>query len=151
MIRGRPWLTKYMPRCRNARRKTPVVEDEPNFYAMGSVHPLKDGAWATVPLPAAVAPSVIAPAPKKLCVEAPLRMVSLPASLPNLTVLQNRNLPHHAVLPGTFIDVLPAPHLRQNLVDEVLTQEILRRRVVRQQETLALLELLRRQQLDSRK
>ena len=42
MLRGMPHLTKYMPRCRDARRTMASAGTEPNFYIISNIYPLPD-------------------------------------------------------------------------------------------------------------
>jgi hypothetical protein len=42
MLRGLPHLTKYMPEPKNSHRLIPDPDNEPDFYAISSKHPLPD-------------------------------------------------------------------------------------------------------------
>jgi hypothetical protein len=42
MLRGLPHLTKYMPEPKNSQRLIPDPDNEPDFYAISSKHPLPD-------------------------------------------------------------------------------------------------------------
>jgi hypothetical protein len=42
MLQGLPHLTKYMPEPKNSQRLIPDPDNEPDFYAISSKHPLPD-------------------------------------------------------------------------------------------------------------
>ena len=42
MLKDRPHLCRYMPRCKNARRIVADPDNEPNFYNIGQLFPLEE-------------------------------------------------------------------------------------------------------------